>query len=178
MSNRPSQDVLALRRLDAEIGNKRMQVYRNLLNQPYVILDITERTDAANPPAIHLPLFHKDVRFALTWFIWEAEGLLLHQRELDRILEALAGLSLHNRVSQVIEPVLLELLESEPTVAVIVEYLRGERPKRIELAMESLWKLLRDFACERQLLVRGKNRFPGGANVLTRKLHRFETELR
>lgn len=177
-SDRPSQDVLALRRLEGEIEKKRIHVYRNLLGQPYVFFDIVEKTSADTQPAIHLHLFHRDVRGWLTQFIWKAEGILLHERELDRVLQALSGLSLRNKVDRVTDPALLELLETEPTVAVLVEFMHAEKRGKLELGMESLWKTLRDFARERRLLVRGKSRFPGGANVLSRKMNHFRTELR
>lgn len=173
-----SRDVIALRRLEAEIANGRVHVYRNLLGQPYAYFDIVERTLADTHPAVHLHLFHDDVRGWLTQFLWKAEGILLHDRELDRVLQALAGLSLRNKLDQATDPALLELLETEPTVAVVVEFMHAEKRSKLEHSMESLWKLLRDFARERGLLVRGKNRFPGGANVLSRKLNRFETELK
>src|SRR6185312_12934595 len=109
-SERPSQDVIALRRLEEEIGKGRIHVYRNLLGQPYVFFDIVEPTLADTHPAVHLHLFHKDVRGWLTQFIWKAEKILLHERELDRVLQALAGLSLRKKVDQVTDPALLELL--------------------------------------------------------------------
>jgi hypothetical protein len=173
-----SRDALALRRLEVEIGKNRIHVYRNLLGQPYAFFDIVEEKLADTQPTLHLHLFHKDVRGWLTQFIWKAEGILLHERELDRLLQALAGLSLREKVDRVTDPALLDLLENEPTVAVIVEYMHAEKQTRKETTMESLWKTLRDFARERGLLVRGKNRFPGGANVLSRKLNRFENELK
>lgn len=177
-SNRLSQDVLALRRLEAEIENERVHVYRNILGQPYVFFDIVERTLADTQPAIHLHLFHDDVRGWLTQFLWKAEGILLHERELDRVLRALHGLSLRHKLDRVTDPALLELLETEPTVAVIVEFMHAEKRSKLEHTMESLWKTLRDFARERGLLVRGQKRFPGGANVLSRKMNRFANELK
>lgn len=177
-SDPPSRDVLALRRLEAEIAKGRIHVYRNLLGQPYVFFDVVERTLADTHPAVHLHLFHEDVRGWLVQFIWKADDILLHDRELDRVLQALAGLSLRNKLDRASDPALLELLETEPTVAVVVEFMHAEKRDKLEHSMESLWKLLRDFARERGLLVRGRHRFPGGPNVLSRKLNRFEAALR
>lgn len=175
--DRSFQDVLALRRLEVEIANGRIHIYRNLLGQPYVFFDVTGKTDADTHPAFHQHLFHKDVRAWLTLFLWKVEGILLLERELDRVLQALSGLSLRHKLDRVTDPALLELLESEPTVAVIVEFMHSEKQSRIEHTMESLWKTLRDFARKRRLQVRGKKRFPGGANVLSRKMNLFKNEL-
>jgi len=175
--DQPSRDVIALKRLEDEIERRRIHVYRNLLGQPYVFFDIVEGTLADTQPAIHLHLYHKDVRGWLTQFIWKVEKILLHERELDRVLQALAGLSLRNKLDRVTDPALLSLLETEPTVAVIVEFMHMEKQSRFEFTMESLWKRLRDFARERCLLLRGIKHFPGGANVLSRKLAIYEKEL-
>lgn len=160
--DQPNRDVLALRRLEAEIANGRIQVYRNLLGQPYVFFDIDGKIIDDTHPAVHLHLFHDDVRAWLTQFIWKAEGVLLHQRELDRVLQALAGLSLREKVEQVTDPALLQLLETEPTVAVIVEFMYAATSKRLESTMLGLWKKLRDFGHERGCWSEGRTAFREG----------------
>jgi len=172
--NQAGQDIVALRRMEAEIATGRIRVYRNLLDQPYICFDIDKQPLADT----HLHLRHKNVRGLLTQFIWKVEGILLHERDLDRILQALSGQSLSEKRDQVTDPALLELLDTEPTVAVIVEFMHARKQSKLEDTMESLWKTLRDFARERGMLVRGKNRFPGGANVLCRKMNRFEKDLK
>lgn len=86
-SGRPRQDVVARRRLEAELEAKRIRVYRNLLGQPYVVFDVIEKTLVETQPAIHLYLLHDDVRGWLTQFIWEAEGNYRLIRRLKKLLK-------------------------------------------------------------------------------------------
>ena len=71
-------------------------------------------------------------------------------------------------IGQIDDPALLQYIESEPVVAVLLEFMHTR--DRYEQTMEVLWKELRKFARGRRLLVRGKKRFPGGPNVLSRIL--------
>jgi hypothetical protein len=66
------------------------------------------------------------------------------------------------------DPALLQYIESEPVVAVLLEFMHTR--DRYEASMEVLWKELDKFGRGRRLLVRGKKRFPGGPNVLSRRL--------
>ena len=117
---------------------------------------------------IHVHLQDKDFRGWLAHFIWVTKTLLLREREIDRILEELAGRSLSEPLDRIRDPALLQFIESEPVVAIMLEFMHTK--DRHEATMETLWKELKKFARGRRLLVRGKNHFPGGPNVLSRKL--------
>jgi hypothetical protein len=146
-----------------EVGN--IQVHRNILGQPYVFCDHPDH------PSIHLQLFDRDFRGWFSNFIWEECKILPREREIDRILELMAGRSLQNHISTVTDPALLQVIEKEPVVAVTVEFMHGRT--RIEASMEGLWKQLRAFAKERAIGGQGRVRFPAGANVLSRKLRQL-----
>jgi hypothetical protein len=162
MPNPTPKDADTLKAIHAEIEADRIRLYRNVLNQPYASCDHPDF------PAIHAHLLDPDVRSWLAHFIWKTKGYLLREREMDRILEELAGRSLSEGLGKIHDPALLQFIESEPVVAVVLEFMHT-RP-RFEAKMEVLWKELRKFARNRRILVRGKKHFPGGANVLSRKL--------
>jgi hypothetical protein len=145
-----------------ELARRGIQVYRNVLRQPYACCDVPGH------PAIHAHLFDRDFRGWLVVFVCEQCDFLLREREADRILEFLAGQSLREQVQRVTDQALVQFIENEPVVAVVLEFMHTR--VRHEARMEALWKELQKFARSRRLLVRGKKRFPGGANVLSRKL--------
>lgn len=147
-----------------------IRVYRNLVGQAYVYGDIANEKDQPVIPAIHLNVIDKDMRGWLTLFAWERLRILLKEREIDRIIQALVGMSMRDKTVRITDPELLRVIEAEPVVAVVLEYLHGRKQKKHEFGMEALWRELKKFAKGRRLLVRGKNRFPGGPNVLSRKL--------
>jgi hypothetical protein len=163
------QDVAALRAVQDEIKQGRIRVYRNALNQPYVFCDHPEC------PGLNVPLFHRDFRGWLCRFAWNQKQLLLHEREVDRILELLSGQSLENPIANVSDPALLQLLEKEPLLATIVEFMEGR--DEFETTVAELLRSLRKFASERGLLGRMASRFPGGPNVLSKKLSHFSSDL-
>lgn len=163
------QDVVALRAVQDEIKQGRIRVYRNALNHPYVFCDHPEF------PGLNVSLFHRDFRGWLCRFVWNQRQLLLHEREVDRILELLNGHSLENPITEVSDPALLQILEQEPLLATIVEFMEGKI--KLETKMADLLKQLRSFAKERGLMGRMSHRFPGGPNVLSLKLKAFRTVL-
>lgn len=163
------QDVAALHSVQDEINHGRIRVYRNALNQPCVFCDHPDY------PGLNAPLFHRDFRGWLCHFAWKAKKLLLHEREVDRILELLNGQSLASPVANMSDPALLQLLEKEPLLATIVEFMEGR--DTFETTVAELLRRLRAFASERGLLGRMASRFPGGPNVLSRKLAHFNPML-
>lgn len=160
--NELRRDEEALKAILFEIKQGTIKLYRNVLRQPYVFCDHPKY------PVMHSHLLDKDMRSWLTHFIWETNKVLLREREADRILEELAGRSLSEPLDKIHDPALLQFIEAEPVVAIVLEFMHTR--KRHEGTMEVLWKELKKFARGRRLLVRGKNRFPGGPNVLSRKL--------
>jgi hypothetical protein len=160
--NELRRDEEALKAILVEIKHGRIKLYRNVLRQPYVFCDHPRF------PVMHSHLLDKDMRSWLTHFIWVTKTVLLREREADRILEALAGRSLADPLDKINDPALLQFIESEPVVAIVLEFMHTR--ERQEGTMDALWKELKKFARGRRLLVRGKNRFPGGPNVLSRKL--------
>ena len=72
---------------------------------------------------------------------------------------------------------MVQKIESEPVLAVAVEFFEARKVPTWEGMMDALWKEWRQFAEERGLLhIRGK-KFPGGANVLSRKLSELKPVL-
>jgi hypothetical protein len=163
--NELRRDEEALKAILAEIEHGTIKLYRNALRQPYVFCDHPKY------PVMHSHLLDKDMRSWLTHFVWETKTFLLREREVDRILEELAGRSLSGLLDTIHDPALLLCIESEPVVAVVLEFMHTRT--RHEGTMDALWKDLEKLARDRRLLVRGKNRFPGGPNVLSRKLAKF-----
>ena len=149
----------------AEIKDGRIHLYRNVMRKPYIF--------CRNPKysKLHVYLFDKDVRGWLTHFIKEVTNFLLKGQEIDRILEELAGRSMSQLVDKIQDPSHVKMIESEPVVAVVLEFMHLKG--RHERTMAALWEELHKFAKERGLLGSGKCRFPGGANVLSRKLTAF-----
>lgn len=158
-------DELALYTVLKEIETGHLRLYRNVLNQPWVFWDHPKH------PSVNWHLFDRDFRSWFANFIWEECRILPREREIDRILELMAGRSLQNHISTVTDPALLQVIEKEPVVAVTVEFMHGRT--KIEASMEGLWKQLRAFAKERGIRGQGRVRFPAGANVLSRKLRQF-----
>jgi len=158
-------DELALFAILEEVEAGRIRIYRNVLNQPWVFCD------HPNHPSVNWQLYDRDFRGWLSNFIWERCRILPRGREIERILELLSGRSLKHHISTATDPALLEIIETEPVVAVVVEFMHGK--DRHEYTMEGLWKALKKFAKERGLGSNGKRRFPGGPHVLSRKLRQF-----
>ncbi|WP_337175408.1 hypothetical protein [Paludisphaera sp.] len=171
----PPNGVVVLRRLVDEIERGRIRLYRNLVGKPYISCDVEEDEDDDEPglPAINQLLFDIDVRSWLTLFAWERDKVLLTEREANRIVHALSGWSMRVKTSKITDPELLRFIETEPVVAVVMEFMGSRKEPRYEQGMEHLWKELSKFAKGRGLLVVNKSRFPGGPNVLSRKLRQL-----
>ncbi len=169
MSKKRPDELTPVRVLE-EIEQGRIRVYRNVLNEPWVYCDHPRH------PAGHWRLFAKDFRYWFTCFLWKEYQIELRDRRIDWLLELLAGHSLQNHVANATDPALLDLIEQEPVIAVLIEFMDG-RP-RYESSMENLWKILSNLAKERGLTRRGSRRFPGGPQVLSRKLHQFHDALK
>jgi hypothetical protein len=75
---------------------------------------------------------------------------------------------LTEHIGRASDPALLQVIETEPLVAVLVEYMDGRG--RLEQRANPLFDDLRDFASKKGLLTIGRRRFPGGSQVLSRKL--------
>jgi hypothetical protein len=81
----------ALAGILAEIETGRIKLYRNIIRQPYVFCDHPDFS------GLHVHLLDKDFRGWLTHFVYLSKDFLLKEREIDRILEELAGRSLSER---------------------------------------------------------------------------------
>ena len=172
-----SQDTIALHRLEAEIKCGRIRVYRNPLGQACICFNAVEEDPPGAKAGVHLRMSHNDSHASLSEFIWRTEKILLDRRGVGRIMLVLQGLTLANSVGRPTDPALLELLETEPTVAVITEFMQSEKRSKLENTMESLWKELHGFAQQRDLLAIGKKRFPRGSNVLSRSMTCYKDQL-
>lgn len=160
------RDVQALLAIQNEINEGRIRVYRNALNQAFVFCDHPDSR------GLNFELFHRDFRGWMCRFVWNQKQLLLYEREIDRILDLLNGLSLENPSGNISDPSMLELLETNAFLALIVEFMEGKAS--LEFSMNELLKRLKSFAKDQGLKVR----LPGGPNVLSRKLSELEPQLK
>jgi hypothetical protein len=167
--NEPARDEVALKTILEKADQSEIRLYRNVINQPYVLCNVTSE------PAMDFHLFSKDFRGWLANFIWRQLKFILREREVDRVLEVLSGITLANKVAIIGDPALLQCVESEPVVATILEFMHDKN--RHERRMDSFWKELEKFGRERGLLLRGRNHFPAGSNVLSRKLKQLRPVL-
>ena len=159
--------VAALEAILGAVAAGKVRPHQSLLKQPYVFLDVEGR------PAVYFALFDPAFKHWLAAFAWDGGHGLLRNQELDRILYVLAGRALKTPVANLDDPALLRLIETESVVAVVLEFMYAQASARVEHPMAKLWEILRDFARERGMLRLGRDRFPGGANVLSRKLRQF-----
>ncbi len=153
-----------LRKLLADIKEGRLELYQNVIEQPYVVF----RADT-HPPGSH-HLHSKTVRAWLADWAWISGLGLLRERENDRILTVLEGQAQKTPLPKIEDCALLEILESVPLVAVVYEYLFTRQVPILELQAAPLHKALAEFAQERRLLQLGKKRFPGGPGSLSRAM--------
>lgn len=169
-----SPAAIALRRIEADVATGNVAVYRDLIGQPCVTFPIT---GPAGDTPIHRPLFDRDFRGWLTIYIWRQEVLLLREREVEQVLLALAGASLERKTTQIADPALWATVEGEPSLVVLLEYMHARNGHREETSMQSLWQNLHQFAVQRGMVKRNGKCFPGGTNVLSRKLAEYKDVL-
>jgi len=155
-----AEKVLGL--LLEEIEQKNLDVYRNVVNTPYL------HYRHPDFPELHASLWERDARSWIIFFAWKRLGTLLRKREVDRILECLAGWSLQRAVHSATDKAQLLAIETDLVVANVVEFMETQNP--YENRMREFWKDLKKFAADRTGLKRGRDRFPGGSNVLSRRL--------
>ena len=139
-----------------------VEVYRNKLNHPYIKLPLTEEY-----PKVYR-IYDDAVREWIAQVAWCNHASVLPLRHIRAIMTVLAGQSFtsHRRIAQ--ESAVIRLLETEPLIAVIVEFMSDKETYQAGAA--SLWNELFKLAKDRRLLNIGKQRFPGGPNVFTKKL--------
>src|SRR4051812_30546497 len=111
MPDGASRDERALVALLAEVEARRVRLYRNALRQPWIYCDVP------NHPSLHVQLFDRDFRGWFANFVWQENQEVIHEREIDRLLEILAGRSMNEHVGRVTDPALLQVIETEPLVA-------------------------------------------------------------
>ncbi len=115
----------------------------------------------------HLRLFSWECRCWLRLFATRANATLSTEG-VKQVLDLLAGLSLETDSTVISDRELLDLLQGEPAFASVVEFMAIQETSPFEETTEAFYKRLTNFAKERGLLIRGRKRFPGGANVLSR----------
>jgi hypothetical protein len=152
----------ALKAIEGAVASGAVRFYRNALNRAYIFCDHPKY------PGLHEELDHPDTRGWLSNFVWATISVLLSHSEIGCIIRVLAGMSMRDQVARITDPALLKLIEKEPVLMVVLEFMHTRA--QYEDGMDSLWTTLRKFARRRRLLVRGRKHFPGGANVLSRKL--------
>jgi hypothetical protein len=150
-----------------EVKARKIHLYQSVLKEPWIFFDVEGRSPGC------FSLFDPAVKHWLSHYSWDKELGLLRSQELDRILSVLAGLAMATPVGKTSDPTLLRIIQSEPVVAVLLDYMHKQTATRLEFEMEKLWEVLSVFARERGMLQFGRRRFPGGSNVLSRLLRRF-----
>ena len=114
-------DSVILKLILGEVQAGRIHLYRNLVGQPWVHCNVDQE------PVGRLNLRDKDFRGWLTLYAWHRTETLLRERQVDRILEVLSGLSMHEKTLDLTDPELLRIIEVEPLVAVVVEFMEAGR---------------------------------------------------
>jgi hypothetical protein len=147
-----------------ELKARRILLFEDALRKAFIELRLDDW------PCETLPLFDDRVGHWLTAFASDRRLGLLNGGELRRIQNFLAGAAMKNPLTTIDDPTLFDLITSDPNVLVISEFMYG-RP-RIETRMRDLWVMLWRFGKERGILVIGKRRFAGGAQVLSREIDR------
>lgn len=155
-----------LKAILAAVEARRIFLYRSPTNKPHIRVPLKGMDDE------HYHILDKEVEYWLANFVWDM-GVLLRPSELEQIIKVLAGRAMANPSTKISDPTLLKILETEPVVVVVAEYMLLHSPGHYEHRTEDLWKLLHDFAKKRDLLRIGKKKFPGGSNVLSRQLKLF-----
>lgn len=165
------REEIALAKILDDIEAGKIQVYRNVLHQPYMRVMV----DQMPPGCFHL--YEREAEEWLTDYLWESHEILLRGWEIKPIIAALAGRSMKTVRKELGEPAALHVLQTEPVAAVIYELMYGHPTGRIEKPVEPLWKESREFAKARGLDRFGNKRFPGGANVFSKHLRRLQGAL-
>jgi len=153
---------IALELILNEMAHGRVRVYRNAFGTPYFFCD------HGRFPSLNRPLTDPDIRGWIYNFVWTVQKVLMFERDLDRIVKVLWGRSLENPIATISNPALLEAIQQDTLAATIVEFM--EDKKRFEHTMDGVWRQLQAFAKTRGLVGHNLGKFPGGANVLSRKL--------
>ena len=164
-----AESILAL--LLAEIDARRIDVYRNVLEQPYIIFRVEDR------PKGSYFLQSDSVRGWIADFAWDAKLGAPNKPDLDRIITVLLGRALRNNRQQIEDQSVLQILREEPVVAVILEFMFAHQSGSVETTMEALRKDLTTFATERQLMRLGRNRFPRTAQRLSKEINHYAKTL-
>jgi hypothetical protein len=164
-------ETLALAKITQEIETGKIFVFRNLLNHPYI------RVMVEQMPSGCFHLYDHEAEDWIEFFLSFRHQILLRSAELKPVIKALVGRSMMTVRHEIEEPEILHILQTEPVVATTYEYFFARPPGMVDKTMQGHWKDLREFAIERNLEKFGNKRFPGGPNVLSRQLRRFQLVL-
>jgi len=104
----------------------------------------------------------------ISQFVWQRYAVVLRQFQLTRISKLLAGRAPSPVPKAVSVGDALAVLESNPTVAAVVEFMVSH--ERHEDSMARFWTALSKLAREKGFLRIGRNRLPAGPSALSRRL--------
>lgn len=104
----------------------------------------------------------------ISQFVWQRYAVVLRQFQLTRISKLLAGRAPSPVPKAVSVRDALAVIESNPTVAAVVEFMVSR--KRHEASMAAFWTVLSQLAREKGFLRIGRNRLPAGPSALSRRL--------
>jgi hypothetical protein len=165
---KPSAAARVLARVLDEVDKGRIALYRNPADRPFARCPIVEGTTWPSHRDLNVCVFDKDFHAWLMAFAWLEETAMLRRSAVDRIVHTLAGFSFQTQANTMVDRDLLQCIESEPAVYAVLEFMQPPAAARHEAMMGSFYKDLMLFATDRGLLIRGKKRFPGGHQVLSR----------
>lgn len=155
--------------LSADVAANKIRLYRGISGTVYVRL--TEPGESDRP----LPIIDRPARCWLARYAYAKDCGVLGDSEIARVFNLLEGWAMNRAIALVDSSDQADLIEKEPVLAVIVEYMSTTH--FIERMMYPLWEELWQFASKRKLLRLGRKHFPRGAQVLSRRLGEFRPVL-
>ncbi len=168
-----SPEVKALKALLDLIAAGKVRVYRSLNGLDYLACHGKLSHFKDDLPEIDCPFTSDDALAWVTSFGFQECDVLLKRDAVMRMLRVLKTRAMLQPVTAMDDSERLQVLQSEPTVAAVVEFMHRRKGSVFETTMEELYQQLKKFAAENSILSRGAKRFPGGANVLGRQLRSF-----
>jgi hypothetical protein len=155
--------------LSADVAASKIILSRGISGTVYVRLNEPGESDRP------LPIIDRPARCWLARYAYAKGCGVLADSEIARVFNLLEGWAMNRACALVGSSDQADLIESEPVLAVIVEYMSTTHI--MERMMHPLWEELWQFAGKRKLLRLGRKHFPRGAQVLSRRLGEFRPDL-
>jgi hypothetical protein len=161
----------ALAAINVALADKRIEVYRDLLKQPHIIFRFPGRPDE------HWLLSDERVDGLIAALLAESVPLLPYAPEVRDACLLLSGLAMRTPRTVITDVALLRLLEQEPVLEVVVEFMHDNPKNPFEVRVAKLCTDLSEFLAKYGLQGPGRRRIPT-SQWLGRKLRLHREALR